>query len=227
MPLFNNQSDFTGKFSLFRRTKKLESRIDEFLDNVVEASLLFRRGVKVYLKRGATEDLQSCLEKAEEIETRNDELRRMIETELYLNTLIPESREDVLRLLENIDDLVNLVEANLFRFSIQQPDISDEFKTGFRDLTKIVVECLEEVVKGARAFFRDYNSVRDYNSKVIFFETEADKVSTRLQREIFKSDLPLERKRHLAYFVEKIDDLANNAEDIADELGIYAIKRKI
>ena len=222
----SNRKEQNGRFTLFRRTKKLESRIDEFLDNVVEASLLFRRGVKIYLKHGVTDDLEECLEKAEELENRNDELRRRIETELYLNTLIPESREDVLRLLENIDDLVNLVEANLFRFSIQQPEIPDQFKVGFRDLTKIVVECLEEVVKAARAFFRDYNNVRDYNNKVIFFETEADKVSTRLQREIFKSELTLERKRHLVYFVEKIDNLANGAEDIADELGIYAIKRK-
>ncbi len=216
-----------GRFTLFRRTKKLESRIDEFLDNVVEAALLFRRGVKIYLKRGVTDGFEECLEKAEELENRNDELRRRIETELYLNTLIPESREDVLRLLEHVDDLVNSVEANLFRFSIQQPDIPDHLKNGFRDLTKIVVECLEEVVKAARAFFRDYSSVRDFNSKVIFFETEADKVSTRIQREVFGSELPLENKRHLVYFVEKIDDLANDAEDIADELNIYAIKLKV
>jgi len=225
--LLARKTEQNGRYTLFRRTKKLESRIDEFLDNVVESSLLFRRGVKIYLKRGVVDGFDECLEKAEELENRNDELRRRIETELYLNTLIPESREDVLRLLENIDDLVNLVEANLFRFSIQQPEIPEPLNNGFRDLTKIVVECLEEVVKATRAFFRDYSSVRDYTSKVIFFETEADKVSTRLQREIFASDLPLENKRHLVYFVEKIDDLANGAEDIADELNIYAIKLKV
>ena len=61
----------------------------------------------------------------------------------------------------------------------------------------------------------------------MFFESEADKISTKLQRGIFASDLPLERKIHLRYFVERIDDVANKAEDVADTLQIYTIKRKI
>ena len=79
----------------------------------------------------------------------------------------------------------------------------------------------------ARAFFRDIEAVRDHASKVIFLETEADKIGTKLQRAIFSSDLPLERKIHLRYFVERIDELANAAEDVADALAIYAIKRRI
>jgi uncharacterized protein Yka (UPF0111/DUF47 family) len=62
---------------------------------------------------------------------------------------------------------------------------------------------------------------------VIFYETQADKLSTKLQRAIFESELSLERKMHLRYFVERIDDLANSAEDVADTLAIYAIKRRI
>lgn len=222
-----NRSQNDGRLALFRRSKKLESRIDEFFDNVVESGLLFKRGVNIYLKGGATVELQECLDDAEELENRNDELRRRIETELYLNTLIPDARGDVLRLLENMDDLVNLVEANLFRLSIQQPEVCEEFKSGFKDLANTVILSVEEVVQSGRAFFRNFNTVRDHNAKVIFFESEADKISTRLQRQIFAADLPLERKRHLVYFVEKFDDLANGAEDIADEVGIYAIKRRI
>jgi hypothetical protein len=32
---------------------------------------------------------------------------------------------------------------------------------------------------------------------------------------------------HLRYFVERIDELANSAEDVADALQIYTIKRRI
>ncbi|MBF0447812.1 MAG: DUF47 domain-containing protein, partial [Magnetococcales bacterium] len=42
---------------------------------------------------------------------------------------------------------------------------------------------------------------------------------------IFTSDLTLDRKTHLKGFIEKIDDLANHAEDVADGLAIFIIKR--
>ena len=79
----------------------------------------------------------------------------------------------------------------------------------------------------SRSFFRDINAVRDNVRKVLFYESEADRLSSKLQRKIFASKLELEQKRHLQYFVEHIDELANSAEDVADEIAIYAIKRKI
>ena len=49
----------------------------------------------------------------------------------------------------------------------------------------------------ARAFFRDMGAVRDHATRTIFLESEADKISTRLQRSVFSSELPLERKMHI------------------------------
>ena len=95
------------------------------------------------------------------------------------------------------------------------------------ELTETVVSCVDSVVLAARAFFRDIDAVRDHSSKTIFLETEADKIGTKLQRAIFASALPLERKMHLRYFVERIDELANSAEDVADALQIYTIKRRV
>ena len=59
----------------------------------------------------------------------------------------------------------------------------------------------------------------------MFFEKEADKVSTKLKKAIFGSALDLSQKRHLRYFVDHIDNVANWAEDVADRLAIYSIKR--
>ncbi len=213
--------------SLFGRTRVLEGQIDEFLDKVVEAGLIFKSAVDTYLGHGACREFEDFLRDEEKVESRADNLRRAVETELYAQTLIPEARGDVLRLLEDMDNLINMYEGNLFRFSIQQPAIPRQFNDGFRQLTATVVTCVESAVASARAFFRDTQAVRDHNSKVMFYETQADTMSTSLQRQIFGHDLELAHKRHLAYFVEKIDIIANTAEDVADGLAIYAIKRKI
>ena len=212
---------------LFGGTQSLENQIDEFLDKVSEAGMVFDRAVRVYLNQGPSDEFNNFLNQAAGIEGRGDDLRRTIETELYVRTLIPDLRADVLALLEGVDHLVNVYEGDLFRISIQSPDIPGEFHAGFLELTETVVSCVDSVVLAARAFFRDIETVRDHCSKTIFLETEADKIGTKLQRAIFSSALPLERKMHLRYFVERIDELANSAEDVADELLIYTIKRRV
>ena len=212
---------------LFSGTRSLENQIDEFLDKVSEAGMVFGRAMRVYLNHGSSDDFDNFLDQAADIERRGDELRRSIETELYARTLIPDLRADVMALLEGMDHLINVYEGDLFRISIQSPEIPQEFHAGFMELVETVVSCVDSVVLASRAFFRDIDSVRDHSSKTIFLETEADKIGTKLQRAIFGASLPLERKMHLRYFVERIDELANSAEDVADALQIYTIKRRI
>ena len=217
-----------GKVSrLLGKTRNLEHRIDEFLDRVTESGIVFNRAVRIYLQEGASKDFEVFLEDVVRLETLEDNLRREIEPEIYARTLIPDLRADVLRLLEDTDGIVNSYEAMLFRLSIQQPQIPEQFHEGYKDLCDTVVTCVESLVLGARAFFRDMEAVRDHCIKTILLETQCDKLSTKIQRGVFDSDLPLERKIHLRYFVERLDDIANLAEDVADTLQIYTIKRRV
>lgn len=213
--------------ALFRRTKMLESQIDEFLDRITEGGITFKRAIKVYLRSGANDEFEEWSDKVNQIENRSDELRRSIETRLYEQTLIPDLRGDVLRLLEDLDYLLNIYQANCFRFSIETPEVPPEFHADFMDLTETVVVCVESVVMASRAFFRNIEAVRDHVTKTLIYETEADKVSTKLKRAIFASDLPKVEKLHLRYFVDRVDELANEAEDIADALAIHTIKRSV
>ena len=211
---------------LFAGTRALEDQIDEFFDKVTEAGLVFEKAVAIYLAQGLNGTYDAFLDQVQEIESREDALRRSIESELFARTLIPDLRADVMTMLEDTDGIVNMFQANLFRLSIQQPDIPTEFHAGLRDLTQTAITCVDSAVLAARAFFRDMRAVRDHTTRTIFLESEADKLSTRLQRSVFSSDLPLERKMHIRYFIERIDDVANEAEDLADTLQIYTIKRR-
>ena len=132
-----------------------------------------------------------------------------------------------MRLLENIDDLTNIYKADLFRISVQQPDILEAFRPDFLQLAQTAVTSVDSLVAAARSFFTDIDAVRDKIREVVRLESDADQISSPLQRKIFSSDLDLAHKTNLRYFVERIDELANQAEDVADQLAIYAIKRRI
>ncbi|HHI82781.1 MAG TPA: DUF47 family protein [Rhizobiales bacterium] len=213
------------RFRLFGRTRQLEEQLDSFFDKLSESSVMFRLAVKVYIKEGANEEFAERLEKVNELESQADDLRRTIEKQLYADMLIPDSRGDVLGLIETVDQVNSLFEGILWTLSIEKPEIPDDFRADFRKLSNMVVKAVDELGLGARVFFRSPHDVPAYNHKVMLYEKEADRISTRLKTAIFDSDLDLARKLHLREIAEQIDNIADQAEDVADRLAIYAIKR--
>ena len=213
--------------ALFGKTKRLEAQFDEFMDRLIEASLIFERAFKAYLTDPSHEDFANVVAEVSQLETRNDELKREIETRLYEQTLIPDLRGDVLSLIEGLDGILNHYQANCFRLSIEKPEIPAEYHKDFKALAKTSTACVDSLIMASRAFFTNIEAVRDHNVKVMFYETEADKISTRLKTKIFDSDLPLEHKIHLRYFSERIEDASNRAEDVAENLAIYTLKRSL
>ena len=211
--------------TLFRRTRELETEIDDFLDKLSETALVFKQAVQLYLADGVTEEFEERLRYANELERAADQLRRSIEAQIYAHTLIPGSRGDVLHLLENLDGVLNLMEGALWSFSIETPDIPACFHPDYQALTDMAVNAVESIVLASRAFFRNIEAVTDHMHKVMFYEKEADKVGTKLKRAVFASDLPLSHKSHLRHFAEHIDNVADSSEDVADRLAIYTIKR--
>lgn len=212
---------------LFRRTKQLEQQIDSFFDKLSESAIVYRLAVRLYLREGLNDEFQTRLERINKLESEADALRRDIEKQLYSNTLIPDSRGDVLGLIETVDQLLSQFEGSLWAFSIEKPEISDAFTDGFRKLTSMVVKAVDELALGGRAFFRSPHDVPAHNHKVMLYEKEADAISTNLKKAIFDSDLDLAKKLHLREFAEQIDSIADMAEDVADRLAIYAIKRTV
>jgi len=215
------------KLRLFGRTKDLESQIDKFLDKLSESTVMFRLGVRTYLKEGANGEFEEKLKAVNALESEADGLRRNIENELYTHTLIPDARGDVLGLIENLDHIMGLYEGVLWAIAIEKPDIPEEHTAGYRKLTNMVVQAADAMVLAARSFFRSPHAVGDYNHKVMIYEKEADKISTQLKMDIFGSKLDLAHKAQLRNFVEQIDNVADWAEDVADRLAIYAIKRTV
>jgi predicted phosphate transport protein (TIGR00153 family) len=212
--------------TLFSKTKELEAQTNEFCDKVAEGVLAFKLGVNRYLDG----DFSAFDEKKQQVsalESRGDELRREIQRRLYLETLIPESRADVLELLENTDKILNACESAMWQFAIEKPVIANEFVSDFNSLIEAVVESVDALVMALRAFFRGSEAATDHMHKVIFYESEADTVSHRLMTAMFASDLELGHKNQLRHFVLHIDQIADTAEDVADHLAIFALKRAI
>ena len=211
---------------LFKSSRVIESQIDEFLDTVVEGILVYREGVKAYLN-GNKEAFQAKLEAIDAMENQADRLSSSVEAFLYSNSLIPEHRGDVLGLLEFTDNIIDTAKVSLYQFSVEHPVIPEQLHDLFNQLVEANYQAVEAAIISARAFFRDVGSVKDHLFKVHHFEKEADIISHNLKRTIFNLDLDLARQTQLRYFAHNVEKISDRAEEVADRLAIYAIKRTI
>lgn len=210
------------------KTKQLEADIENYLDLVSRAGLIFQEGVKAYLS-DKMDKFDKNFKDITALESEADAVRRDIKRKLYTFMLIPESRGDVLGLLETLDDVVDICEKVLEQFSIETPDIRDFLVSDFRELAELSALAVDEIVKAARSFFTDITMVSNYVNKVHFYEHEVDDLEEQLKRKAFNSK-EIERfshKVHMRYFAEKIAMVSDVAQSVAERLSVYAIKRKI
>lgn len=211
---------------LFKKHKQLEEQIDEYLDLLIQGGLLFKQGIKFYLQ-GHLDEFEIRLHELTNVEQKGDELRRHIETKLYLRTLIPESRGDVLGLLESFDKVLNRINETLLQISVEIPEIPDDLDPLYSDLVEYTILTVEGMVKAIRAYFRDLTSVRDSINQVLFYRKETNKTAEKFKRAVFRRDLRLSHKIHLRYFAYHVELIAEEAEDVCDRLSIATIKRYI
>jgi uncharacterized protein len=212
---------------LFKNTRELETRLDEFMDAVSEGCLVFEQAVSDYLHKREN-SFQTRLLTVGKLENQADDLRRDVEGKLYLNSLIPDQRGDVLRLLETMDHVVDCAKETVNQFDVEKPDIPEELFAEFEELTSSSVRSAEAAVRASRAFFREVHAVKDHLHKVYFHEKEADRLADSLKRKLFAiQSMDLSRKIHLRYFALHIEQLSDKAEMVADRLSIYAIKRMV
>ena len=207
-----------------KKTKKLETQIDEYLDLVIKGGLIFKLGIKCYFD-GQIEEFENHLKDLRKIEERADDLRRNIEIKLYARTLIPEARGDVLGLLESCDKVLNITTETLLEFSVEIPNLFPELKTDFLEISESSIACVENTVSGIRSYFKNIDAVRDYVTKVQFYRKETNKIAERIKRTIFRTDNELSLKIHARYFTFHIEKIAEQSEDVCDRLLIAIIKR--
>jgi uncharacterized protein Yka (UPF0111/DUF47 family) len=212
---------------LFGKTRFLQGLIDEFIDKITEGTIYMEMGVKAYLQAGKAS--AACEEKLRQIVDTKEhcaELRRRILTLLYTEMLIPDARGDVLRLLGELFELLDEMGDNFEDMIIEHPSGTHlNFREDFEELNAIAMKCVRAVITAARTFFRDPPAVRDHINEVRVFESETDKVALRLKKEIYGSDLSFERKTQLRDATNMLDRLADRAENLGDNLAIFAIKR--
>lgn len=212
--------------SIFKKAKKIESNIEKFLKNIELGASVFELGIKEYLE-GSLDQFNERCERIQALESESDSLRFDIKFTLYSDLLIPDSRGDVLGLIETLDNVIDITEKVIMQVSIEKPEIYPFLRKDFVCLSEASAKAVHMLIPAVRAFFIEPINVKDLLNQVHFWEHEADMAENRIKTKAFESEdiEQFSRRVHLRYFAEKISNIADEAEAVAERLEVYAIKR--
>jgi hypothetical protein len=208
-----------------RTTKNLILKIDEFFDNVEIGLLVFREAITDYLEKD-TEAFARHLSKIDKLEGAADKLQREIENEMITHSILPQHREEVTKLIDETDEILDGIKKSLNEIDIEIPQIPERLKKDFISLAVTSSSAADELIPAARAYFKAPYTVREKLLKVYYFEGETDKISSSVKRRIFQEmdDLDLAHKAHLRYIIHHIESISDLAQKAADLLSAMAIK---
>jgi predicted phosphate transport protein (TIGR00153 family) len=167
------------------------------------------------------------MERTHQAESRADDIRREIVLLLYGKALFPESRGDILGLIEAVDKIPNQAESVVRQMRHQQFQTPADLGQDLRSLVQLVRTCSLEVVKAARTLFVDYHSAAFLSDRVGELESEADDLEFALIEKIFTSSRETADKILLRDMVQAIGDIADRAEAVSDRVRLIAVKRKV
>lgn len=222
----NRKERIAGLFG--KRAKEIEMSIDRFLGLVDQSAMLLEEAIKKYFE-GKNSSFEQKVAEIGKVEREADALRYQIKTRLYTDMLIPDSRGDVLALLETLDEVPDTAKHVATHFDIERPHVYTFLKDDFNELAGVCTKTVLELTLAVRAFFTQVYRVTEHLDKVHFWEHEADEIETRIQKAAFATTEITEfsKRVHMRYFSEKLSNVADQAVRVADRLAVYAIKRSL
>ena len=212
---------------LFKKEQQVEQLIYQYLDNLKMAQNEFLKAMNVYFEKGFSDDFDFLIERLHKVESKADDTRYEIETMMYTKALIPESRGDILGLLEAIDQIPGLFQVVLYMIQTQRLSTPDFLVLDMKELIRVSLECCDLLVKEIEALFKKSGDIRSLVSTIDNNESHCDHIERRLITRIFDSDLEPFQKFQLKEMVIHLGDISDQTDRVSRRVYIISIKKRV
>lgn len=212
----------------------IEEQMVLYLDAASKCKGSFIGCLKHFIEQSKVDDSYlQFLQNTKRYEGIADDLRDTIERRMYEESLIPQSRGDVLAFLETFDRIPNTMESivefidevGLIIPSTLETAHNKEFNHNFLKLCDGIEQTFELTVESAQCFFTKPRRVRDFTIAIDRHESDCDKIESYLKRFIFSnpgfSDL---QKILFKELFKRIGDIADLAEDFQRRIILLSLK---
>ncbi len=212
---------------LFKKEQKVQELIFTYLDNLKMTQDHFEKAMDCLFDFGLGENYDFLITQTHKFESRADDTRYEIIEMMYSKVLIPESRGDILKLLESIDVIPNHFETLLFMIQGQKLRVPDFITPDLRQLIKVSLECCDLVIKQVEALFKKTEDIKALVFTIDSHESRCDHIEREIVRKIFDSELDPFQKLQLKELVIHMGEISDQADRVSRSIYIFSIKRRV
>jgi len=209
------------------KKNRVQERTEKYLEKIHETIEMFRKTIEKYFETGVSREFKEMIESTHFSESMADDIRREIELEMYQKSLIPESRGDILGLIEATDSILNKAQSVLYQIETEFLDIPGELKDDFLELINNNIAAFEAAIEGFRILFRSLKDIREKVKEVDKRESSSDRMERDLIRKVFSSNYDIGQKILIKDLIIEIGNISDMSEEVTDRLNIVAAKRLV
>ena len=175
----------------------------------------------------ACEDFDFLSDETHRFESQADDVREQIKTLMYDKILLPESRGDIMRLLDGMDHIPRYMEIILHMIKTQILVIPDFLVADIRELLSASLEACGLMSLQVEDLFKRKGRIKELVSIIDMKESQCDKIERRLISSIFESDLDGFQKLQLKELVIYLGDISDQVDTISKQINIMNLKRRV
>jgi predicted phosphate transport protein (TIGR00153 family) len=212
---------------LFKKEQQLESLISQYLENLSRTQEHFVKAMDTCLDEGLCGEFAFLIEQTHKFESKADEIRDEINYLMYSRTLIPESREDIMSLIEQVEVIPRIFELILHLIRAQKLKIPDIIMLDVKDLIRISVESCELMIKQIDLMLKNRQGIRALVSTIDHNESHCDHIERSLMLKVFESDMDLVHKLQLKELIIAMGEVSDQADRVSKRVNILTLKRRV
>lgn len=215
---------------MFNKHKQLFAQLDDYYKISDDCLKKFRDAMTYAIQHGLDEHFELLVEEISQKEQNCDDLRRTIEHTMFAQSLLPETREDIIMIIEMMDQIPNHCESVSFMVVDQRSYIFPGIKSDLIELLDLSVATFELVVEAARDCLNKMEKTTELVREIDDNENVANSVVRKMIRSIFTAkELESHPGRELIQkeIVKEIQAIMHLCKHLSEKIMIAVIKRHV
>ena len=211
----------------WKKQKEIEELVFEHLDRVDESLNYFIQSLNAYVQDGDIEKADQLAFETHKAEGQADDVRRRVETQLLAGALMPASRRDILRLVDQVDRLANAAENALDHLLLQRIEIPDVMRAAILEVTDKTEAIFSHVKDAISNLFKEMETALEHTAQIEHIEGEIDHIERKTLKALFALDLDLAHKLQVNNFIRSVVELSDRAEDLSDHIELMVAQKHL
>ncbi len=212
---------------LFKKQRMVEKLIESYLENFRMTQECFTDAINICTDEDCMGDFDFMTEQTHKFESKADDIREEIKNLMYSKALLPESRGDIMGLLEAIDIIPGIFELLLHMIRTEKIEIPHFILPDLKELVSVSLASCDLMIRQVEALFRRNENVRTLVSTIDHNESHCDHIERRIITGLFDSDLEPFHKILLKGWIVRVGDISDQADRVSKRANIISMKRTV